>query len=78
MVRAVERRIGAVIPRLAAEGIESIPFAAGRSNGPPPSRAPGRRVPGATGQHRPFRTRSQSGSSRDANRRRRLHSEIGP
>jgi hypothetical protein len=51
MVRAVERHIGATIPRLTVEGIESIPFAAGRSKSPGPSRRPGRRGPGANGQH---------------------------
>jgi ATP-dependent RNA helicase RhlE len=57
MVRAVERHIGATIPRLTAEGIEAIPFAAGRSNGHRPARLPGRRGPGANGQHRPSRPR---------------------
>ena len=70
MVRAVEQRIGAAIPRLQADGIEAIPFATGRSNDPRPTRPAGRRDRGAKGQHRPFRPRSPSGSSRNANRRR--------
>ncbi len=70
IVRAVERHIGAAIPRLKAEGIESIPFAAGRSNGPRPSLRSGGRDSGANGQQRPSRSRSQSGTSRDANHRR--------
>ncbi len=70
MVRAVERHIGTAIPRLKAEGVEIIPFAAGRSDGPQPSRSPGRRAPGAHGQSRPSSPRSQAGPSRDANRRR--------
>lgn len=70
MVRAVERRIGAAIPRLTVEGIETIAFAAGRSNGPRPSRPTGRRDPGANGQRRPSRPQSPSGPSRNANRRR--------
>ena len=76
MVRAVERRIGAAIPRLTAEGIESIAFAAGRSSGPPPSRPPGRRGPGANGHRRPSSSRSQSGRSRDAQRRRSPQRDI--
>lgn len=77
MVRAVERRIGAAIPRLKVEGIESIAFAADRSNGQRLSRAPGRRRgPGANGHRRPSRPRSPSGSRRDANRRRRVHIDI--
>jgi len=70
MVRAVERHIGTAIPRLQAEGIEIIPFAAGRSNGPQPSRAPARRGSGDNGPPRPSRPRSHAGSSRDASHRR--------
>lgn len=70
LVRAVERRIGAAIPRLTMEGIESVPFAAGRSNDPVPSSQPRRRAPGTGGQHRPSKPRSHSSPSRDANRRR--------
>jgi hypothetical protein len=70
MVRAVERHIGTAIPRLQAEGIEIIPFAAGRSNSPQPSRAPARRGSDDNGPPRPSRPRSHAGSSRDANRRR--------
>lgn len=73
MVRAVEQRIGAAIPRLKAEGIEAIPFAAGRSNDPRPSRPTDRRDAGANGQHRRSRPRSQSGPSRGANHRRTGH-----
>jgi ATP-dependent RNA helicase RhlE len=76
MVRAVERRIGAAIPRLTVQGIESIAFAVGRSNDPRPARPPGRRGPDTNGQHRPSRPRSQSGPSRDVHRRRRLHSDV--
>jgi ATP-dependent RNA helicase RhlE len=70
MVRAVEHRIGAAIPRLEAEGIEFIAFAAGRSNGPRPSQPAGRGEPGANGPNRPLRPRSQAGPGRSANRRR--------
>lgn len=70
LVRAVERRIGAAIPRLETEGMESIAFAAGRSNGPRPSRPAGRRDPDANGPRRPLRPRSQASSGWLANRRR--------
>jgi ATP-dependent RNA helicase RhlE len=76
MVRAVERRIGAAIPRLTVQGIESIAFAVGRSNDPRPARSLGRRGPDTNGQHRPSRPRSQAGPSRDIHRRRRLHSDV--
>lgn len=70
MVRAVEHRIGASIPRLKAEGIESIAFAAGRSNGPRPSWPTDRRGPDANGPQRPLQTRSQASSGQRTNRRR--------
>ena len=57
LVRAVERRIGAAIPRLTMDDIESIPFATGRSNGPRPSWRRGRRSPGAGGQRQSERSR---------------------
>lgn len=70
LVRAVEHRIGASIPRLKAEGIEPIAFAAGCSNGPRSSRPADRREPDANGAQRPLRPRSQAGPGRRANRRR--------
>ncbi len=70
MVRAVERRIGAAIPRLQAEGVASIAFAAGRSTGPQPSRSQNSRGAGANGQHRRSSSRSHAGPSGDASRRR--------
>jgi ATP-dependent RNA helicase RhlE len=78
LVRAVERRIGAAIPRLKVEGIEPIVFAAGRSSGPRVSRAPGRRSPGGTGQQRPSRPHSPPGPSRGAKRRRRPSRDTQP
>ena len=57
LARAVERRIGAAIPRLTMEGVSSVPFAAGRSNSPRPSSRRGRRAPSASGQHRSKRPR---------------------
>jgi ATP-dependent RNA helicase RhlE len=70
MVRAVEHRIGASIPRLKADRIEPIAFAAGRSNGPRPSRPADRRGPDANDLQRPLRPPSQASSGRRANRRR--------
>jgi ATP-dependent RNA helicase RhlE len=66
MVRSVERHIGAAIPRLKAEGIESIPFAAGRSNEPRPSRSPGSRSPSASRRQPHSRRRRQSPAPKPA------------
>jgi len=66
MVRSVERHIGAAIPRLKAEGIEPIPFAAGRSNEPRPSRSPDRRGPSASRRQTPSRRRRLSPAPKPA------------